>query len=521
MKIYDITDPRFLRYGSIVQGYDFSDVIRLLKEIPIPEDVEYVASLPELEELPLFEQFEQGFYHGIPVELGYCMGHNQKLNALEYHVGSEVNIAATDYIVLIGSKQDMDEDYRYDTKNIEAFYVHEGMAVEFYDTTLHYCACNVTEEGYAHATFLPKGTNLPLDEGFVADTEEDRLLTARNKWMLVHEDGGFPSSVPVKLTGENIEISSSDWGMPQESEKKVIVIGSLNYDVCLKQEHIPEEGETCFADKVDYCSGGKGANQAVQAAKLGLSTYMTGCIGDDSQGPFLKETIESYGVRTCFLKTVPDNSGMSVAQSLYDGGVRASVVRGANDWVTTEDVDALGSYIHEGDIVVMQLEIPIPVVEYAVKFCKDHGAKVILNAAPAAPLSEKTRKLVDIFIVNEVEAGFYCGEELGSIEMAEKEIEKQQKEQGGICIWTLGKDGALVCDGEECRHIPPKKVKAVESTGAGDSFIGGLCYGLMNDMDIFEAARFASCCGAKTIGRTGGQPAMPFLGEVMELYREG
>ena len=97
-------------------------------------------------------------------------------------------------------------------------------------------------------------------------------------------------------------------------ERKVVVIGSLNYDVCLKQDHIPEEGETCFADQVEYCSGGKGANQAVQAAKLGVNTYMVGCVGSDSQGGFLKENIEQYGVRTDFLKIVEGSSGMSVAQ---------------------------------------------------------------------------------------------------------------------------------------------------------------------------------------------------------------
>jgi ribokinase len=110
----------------------------------------------------------------------------------------------------------------------------------------------------------------------------------------------------------------------------------------------PRRGRRFFADSVEYCSGGKGANQAVQAAKLKVPTYMVGCIGKDAQGSFLKSTLEGYGVRTDFLKTAPCASGMSVAQSLYDGGVRASVVRGANDCVTTADVAALGSFLNEG-----------------------------------------------------------------------------------------------------------------------------------------------------------------------------
>ncbi len=116
---------------------------------------------------------------------------------------------------------------------------------------------------------------------------------------------------------------------------KVVVIGSLNYDVCLKQEKMPEEGETNFADSVTYCSGGKGANQAVQAAKLGIETYMVGCIGTDMMGSFLRENLEACHVHTDFVKVREGNSGMSAAHSLYDGGVRASVVRGAIDWVTT------------------------------------------------------------------------------------------------------------------------------------------------------------------------------------------
>lgn len=304
-------------------------------------------------------------------------------------------------------------------------------------------------------------------------------------------------------------------------EKKVVVIGSLNYDVCLKQDHIPEEGETCFADRVEYCSGGKGANQAVQAAKLGIVTYMVGCVGSDSQGQFLKETIEQYGVCTDFLKMTEENSGMSVAQSLYDGGVRASVVKGANDRVSKEDVEALKGFLKPGDIVVFQLEIPIPVVEYGISFCKEQGCYVIVNGAPAAPLAEEILKQIDLFIVNEVEAGFYCGCEILSEKEAEEEIRKMALNLNNVCIYTLGKAGSVVCEGERCEFVPSKKVQAVESTGAGDSFIGGLCYGIVHEMDIFEAARFATCCSARTVCKTGGQPAMPVLEEVLELYQGG
>ncbi|MFT4107306.1 MAG: DUF4867 family protein [Lacrimispora sp.] len=211
MKIYDITSPEFNKYGAIVQGYDFSELLTEMRKKSITEHIKYVASDPVLETLPIFRQFANGFFGGMPVELGYCMGHNQKLNALEYHRDSEVNISVTDYIVLLGCKQDLDENFNYDTAKIEAFYIPAGLAVEFYATTLHYCACHVQEGGYSHATFLPRGTNCPWEEGFIPETEEDRLLVARNKWLLVHEDGGFDGALPVKLKGENCTIMQSDW----------------------------------------------------------------------------------------------------------------------------------------------------------------------------------------------------------------------------------------------------------------------------------------------------------------------
>lgn len=303
-------------------------------------------------------------------------------------------------------------------------------------------------------------------------------------------------------------------------EKKVVVIGSMNYDVCLKQERLPEEGETYFADSVEYCSGGKGGNQAVQAAKLGVSTYMVGCVGTDDCSKFIKDNLSKYGVKLDYLKTVPGNTGMSVAQSLYDGGVRASVVLGANYKVTKEDIDALGDFIQPGDICVFQLEIPIPVVEYAIDFCKKKGAYVILNAAPAAPVSKEALKKVDLFVVNELEAGFYSETVIDSKEKATEEILKMAAELGNACIFTLGKAGSVVCKDGKAEFVPSRKVQAVESTGAGDSFIGGFCYALLHDMDIFEAAKFSTCCSARTVCKTGGQPAMPFLEDVLSLYNE-
>lgn len=210
MKIYDVTDQEFRQFGSIVKGFDFTELLEVMKAKHIPKDMEYVASDTELEKLPVFEEVMNRFYGGMTTQLGYCMGQNQKLNALEYHKGSELNIAATDYVVLLGRVQDIDENFQYNTEFIKAFYIPEKTAVEFYATTLHYCACHVNVSGYMHATFLPRGTNCELSEVFQAKTEEDTLLRAKNKWMLVHEEGGFEKSLPTKLVGKNIEMSLED-----------------------------------------------------------------------------------------------------------------------------------------------------------------------------------------------------------------------------------------------------------------------------------------------------------------------
>ena len=211
MKVYDVRDPEFAAYGRLIDGFDFSAVIERMKKLPIPEQVEYVASCPRLESLPVFREFEQRFYGQLGAELGYCMGHNDSLNALEYHRGSEVNIAVTDFVVMIGRQQDIEPGCRYDTNKVQAFYVTEGMAAEFYATTLHYCACHVTEGGYSHATFLPKGTNTELDPGIVPVTEEDRLLRAKNKWLIAHPDGGLDPEVPAGLYGPNWNMADFQW----------------------------------------------------------------------------------------------------------------------------------------------------------------------------------------------------------------------------------------------------------------------------------------------------------------------
>ena len=203
MKIYNVTDERFKAYGKVVKEIDFSEMVRVLKEeTPIPEDVAYVPGLEALESLPAGEELSRKVYGEMPIQIGYCNGHNSLLNALEYHKSSEINVAATDAILLVGKEQDITEDFTYDTALAEAFLLPQGMAVEMYATTLHYAPCGVDGAGFQVAIVLPKGTNLDLEESH--EGGEDGHLTAKNKWLLGHPEGGLPQGSPMGLVGKNL-----------------------------------------------------------------------------------------------------------------------------------------------------------------------------------------------------------------------------------------------------------------------------------------------------------------------------
>ncbi|MDD3339213.1 MAG: ribokinase [Lachnospiraceae bacterium] len=297
---------------------------------------------------------------------------------------------------------------------------------------------------------------------------------------------------------------------------KIVVIGSLNYDIILKMPRLPKEGETLPANDAAFSAGGKGANQAVQAAKLGVPAYLIGCVGNDSQGTFLLETAEKYGVHTDYMKCVEGPSGMGIVNAVEDGSVFASIVRGANFRVTKEHIDEAVPLLEEAKLVILQMEIPLEINEYAIDVAKRCGCKVLLNAAPAMDIEEEYLKKIDILVVNEVEAGFYLKETIDSIDKAKEGARKLSEKLGIDCIFTLGKDGSVVVTGNETEFIPSHKVKAIETTGAGDSFIGGLGYALLEGQELIPACRFATGCSAITVCRLGAQDSMPTLREVLE-----
>ena len=204
MKIQNVADASFRKYGKVLEGYDFSSLIAEMKKTPVTDGVEYVPSVEALEKLDVMKVFSEKGYGGMPVQIGYCNGHNKKLNGLEYHRDSEINVAVDDLVLLIGSEQDIEADLTYDTSKVEAFLVPAGTGVEVYATTLHYAPCHVKEEGFQCVVVLPKGTNTDIEKA-EEKTPEDKLLFARNKWLIAHEDAKIAGAFNG-LKGENLHI---------------------------------------------------------------------------------------------------------------------------------------------------------------------------------------------------------------------------------------------------------------------------------------------------------------------------
>ena len=206
MVIKSVLDKEFKKYGQVLKNYDCSEIIEKMGNTPLPSDVIYEPSIKELEDLKIAEDLMKREFGELPIQIGYCNGNNQLLNAVEYHRSSEINVAVTDLILLIGSQQDIEDDYSYNTANIEAFLVPAGTIIEVYATTLHYAPCNANENGFKCVVVLPRDTNLSL-ENDIKKTGEDALLFARNKWLIGHKDTYLGSQGAfIGLVGENIHI---------------------------------------------------------------------------------------------------------------------------------------------------------------------------------------------------------------------------------------------------------------------------------------------------------------------------
>ncbi len=209
MKFYSVYDPEFCEYGQILEGYEISELMDAMRKIPVPEEGgKYMPGIDSLEACSIYTDLQDRAFGGMPIQVGLCWGHNTRLNCLEYHRDSEINLGTEDFILLLGLRSQIRDGF-FDTADVKAFRIPAGVMIEVYATSLHFAPCHTTKDGF-HRTLvvLPKGTNTEMPE-FEPKNEEDRLMTARNKWLLAHEDSpAAKNGARVGLRGENIDIAN-------------------------------------------------------------------------------------------------------------------------------------------------------------------------------------------------------------------------------------------------------------------------------------------------------------------------
>lgn len=296
----------------------------------------------------------------------------------------------------------------------------------------------------------------------------------------------------------------------------IYVLGSINMDMVARVPHMPVGGETLTADKYYVNPGGKGANQAVAIAKLGGKVAMIGKVGSDETGDALKNNLKAMGVDESMVTRADVPSG--IAMIIVEGGEnRIILYKGANHSVTKADVDEGLKNAQPGDALVMQLEIPLETVTYAAAVAKQKGMLVLLNPAPAVPLGEELLKNVDIIAPNETETEILTGVGLDSDVHIALAVKKLYQLGVKRVIITMGSRGAIVAEGQTITPVEPRKVKAVDTTSAGDTFVGATVLRYLDGDTLEDAARFASVASSITVTREGAAQSIPTLDEVKKV----
>jgi len=301
---------------------------------------------------------------------------------------------------------------------------------------------------------------------------------------------------------------------------RITVIGSLNMDLVVRTPRMPAPGETVIGSDFRTIPGGKGANQAVAAARLGAQVSMVGRVGDDDFGHAQIRNLSSLGIDTSGI-IVDEEEATGIALITLDASGQNSIVLapGANMRLTTADVDAVRQTLASSHILCLQLESPLPVVRHAISLAHDYDVQVVLNPAPApkAPLDPEMLRWVDYLIPNEIETSILTGIEITNMENAERAAKALLDLGVGTVILTLGPRGALVATPEYVRAIPAYKVGVVDTTAAGDAFVAGFSVALAEGKDLPEAVRWANACGALAVTALGAQPSLPTRSAVEEF----
>lgn len=306
---------------------------------------------------------------------------------------------------------------------------------------------------------------------------------------------------------------------------KVCVLGSMNMDLVMKVKDVPQVGETILSKSFEKISGGKGANQAVAAKRSGAEVFMISKIGQDDNGKILKGKLEEDNIDVKYVfEDKNESTGMAMIMVTEKGNNSIIVVAGSNMTINKEEIDYSMEAVKESHILISQFETPEDMTLRAFSKAKELGKVTILNPAPAKKIDKELLKATDIIIPNETEAELLTGVKVETLEDAKKAGEVFLESGVRFAIITLGSRGAAVIGKDFCELVPAYKVNAIDTTAAGDSFIGGLSSKLdvnnINKETLVKAVNFGNRVSSIAVQRKGAEPSIPYLKEVVEVYGE-
>lgn len=295
----------------------------------------------------------------------------------------------------------------------------------------------------------------------------------------------------------------------------IVVVGSANMDLVVRAPRLPAPGETLLGGGFETCAGGKGANQAVAAARLGASVAMVGCVGDDAFGATLREGLASDCIDTTHVQRMPATpSGIAVITVAADGANTIVVAPGANAQLTPELVDAAGELIADAGMLICQLEVPLDSVRHAIDTAVRHRTPVLLNPAPAQPLPDDLYAQIDVLIVNETEAQVLAGVDVSDAATARRAAQALRNKGACTVIVTLGAGGVWYASPEDEGHLAAPRVDAVDTTAAGDTFAGGFAAARVRGAPLRDAIDFGQRAAALSVMRKGAQTSIPTRAEL-------
>lgn len=308
--------------------------------------------------------------------------------------------------------------------------------------------------------------------------------------------------------------------MTEKQRAKIAVVGSINMDLMIRAANLPLPGETVIADSKLENPGGKGANQAVAAARMGADVTMIGCVGDDSFATQLLQNLKGESVDTQQITRRENTaSGVAVVMVEESGENAILVVPGANGLVSQQEIERARQAICDSDILLMQLEVPQEIVTYATQIAREAGVPVILDPAPT-PLEYHADLLnVDLICPNQTEVAALLGKPVESMDNAVSLIEELTQLGPRQAIITMGEQGAVLFDGETVQIIPACPVDVIDSTASGDAFAAGVAIRLAENATLIEAVQFATAAGALAASGAGAQAAMPTREEIETLLK--